>query len=67
MNLNYELKQKEENMSAGGGGGANSEAFEQMKARLKEALDDKRDFEIEYLQLQKNYLRTKNALAEAQK
>ena len=38
-----------------------------MKARLKEALDDKRDFEIEYLQLQKNFLRTKNLLAEAQK
>ena len=32
-----------------------------MKQRLKEALDDKRDFEIEYLQLQKNYLRLKNA------
>ena len=38
-----------------------------MKVRLKEALDEKRDFEIEYLQLQKNYIRTKNQLAEAQK
>ena len=35
--------------------------FNQMKDRLKEALDDKRDFEIEFLQLQKNYLRVKNS------
>lgn len=32
-----------------------------MKTRLKTALDEKRDFEIEYLQLQKNYLKAKNA------
>lgn len=30
-----------------------------MKGRLKEALDEKRDFEIEFLQLQKNYLKIK--------
>ena len=35
--------------------------FNEMKDRLKEALDDKRDFEIEFLQLQKNYLRVKNS------
>ena len=33
-----------------------------MKNRLKEALDEKRDFEIEFLSLQKNYLKMKNAL-----
>ena len=32
-----------------------------MKGKLKEALDDKKDFEMEYLQLQKNFLRVKNA------
>jgi len=32
-----------------------------MKNRLKEALDEKRDFEIEFLSLQKNYLKLKNA------
>lgn len=32
-----------------------------MKNRLKEALDEKRDFEIEFLSLQKNYLKMKNA------
>ena len=31
-----------------------------MKLRLKETLDDKRDLEIEMLQVQKNYVRTKN-------
>ncbi len=31
-----------------------------MKGRLKEALEEKKDFEIEFLQLQKNYLKTKN-------
>lgn len=29
----------------------NKDMFEQMRSRLKEALEDKRDFEIEYLQL----------------
>ena len=37
-----------------------------MKGRLKEALDEKRDFEIEFLQLQKNFLRLKNAPKPAQ-
>ena len=31
-----------------------------MKSKLKEALEDKKDFEIEFLQLQKNYLKAKN-------
>ena len=31
-----------------------------MKSRLKETLDEKRDFEIEFLSLQKNYLKAKN-------
>ena len=31
-----------------------------MKVRLKEALDEKRDTEIELLQAQKNYVRAKN-------
>ena len=31
-----------------------------MSERLKEALDDKRDIEVEMLQIQKNYVRTKN-------
>lgn len=35
--------------------------FNEMKSRLKEALEDKNEFEIEYLQLQKNYMRLKNA------
>ena len=39
----------------------NKDMFEQMRSRLKEALEDKRDFEIEYLQLQKNFMRLKNA------
>ena len=34
--------------------------FEEMKSRLKEALDDKKEFEIEFLQLQKNYLKVRN-------
>ena len=34
--------------------------FDEMKTRLKTALDEKRDFEIEFLQLQKNYLKLKN-------
>lgn len=34
--------------------------FEEMKTRLKEALDEKTEFEIEFLQLQKNFLRVKN-------
>ena len=38
----------------------NRETIEQMKLRLKEALDDKRDTEIELLQNQKNYVRAKN-------
>ena len=38
----------------------NKATIEQMKIRLKETLDDKRDIEIELLQLQKNYVRTKN-------
>ena len=42
------------------------EVFEQMKTRLKDALDEKRDFEIEYLQLQKNYIKLKNAPPPAQ-
>ena len=37
------------------------QTFDDMKSRLKEALDEKRDFEVEYLQLQKNYLKVKNA------
>ena len=37
-----------------------------MKGRLKETLDEKRDFEIEFLQLQKNYLKTKNSEKELQ-
>ncbi len=45
---------------------ATRETFDQMKGRLKEALDEKRDFEIEFLQLQKNYLRLKNAPKPAQ-
>jgi len=31
-----------------------------MKSKLREALEDKKDFEIEFLQLQKNYLKAKN-------
>ena len=34
--------------------------FDEMKSRLKEALDDKKEFEIEFLQLQKNYLKVRN-------
>lgn len=34
--------------------------FDEMKGRLKEALDEKRDFEIEFLSLQKNFLKAKN-------
>ena len=34
--------------------------FDEMKGRLKAALDEKRDFEIEFLQLQKNFLKAKN-------
>ena len=34
--------------------------FEEMKNRLKEALDEKKEFEIEFLQLQKNYLKVRN-------
>ena len=34
--------------------------FEEMKSRLKEALDDKKEFEIEFPQLQKNYLKVRN-------
>ena len=34
--------------------------FDEMKGRLKEALDEKKEFEIELLQLQKNYLKTRN-------
>jgi tryptophan synthase beta subunit len=37
-----------------------------MKKRLKEALDDKRDFEMEFLQLQKNFVGTRNKLKAAQ-
>ena len=36
------------------------QVFDEMRQRLKDALDEKRDFEIEYLQLQKNYVRMKN-------
>ena len=36
------------------------EREQKLKDRLKQALDEKRDFEIEFLQLQKNYLKTKN-------
>ena len=38
----------------------NKETIEQMKFRLKETLDEKRDTEIELLQAQKNYVRAKN-------
>ena len=38
--------------------------FDEMKGRLKEALDDKKEFEIEFLQLQKNYLKTRNQAKE---
>ena len=31
-----------------------------MKTRLKDTLDEKKEFEIEYLGLQKNFLKTKN-------
>ena len=34
--------------------------FDEMKNRLKEALDEKKEFEIEFLQLQKNYLKVRN-------
>jgi uncharacterized protein (DUF3084 family) len=34
--------------------------LEAMKTRLKTTLDEKRDFEIEFLQLQKNFLKVKN-------
>lgn len=36
-----------------------------MKGRLKEALDEKKDFEIEFLQLQKNFVRKNNELKKA--
>ena len=42
------------------------EMVEKMKTRLKETLDEKKEFEMEYLQLQKNYLKTKNQLKAVQ-
>ena len=39
---------------------SSKQMFDSMKSRLKETLDEKRDFEIEYLQLQKNYIKLKN-------
>ena len=41
------------------------QVFDEMKGRLKEALDEKRDFEIEYLQLQKNYVKMKQQAQQA--
>jgi len=34
--------------------------FDSMKSRLKETLEEKRDFEIEYFSLQKNFIKAKN-------
>ena len=52
-----EYEQKEANFK---------EMFESMKGRLKETLDEKRDFEIEYLSLQKNFVKARNAGQNAQ-
>ena len=38
------------------------QTLESMKTRLKEALDEKKDIEIEFLQLQKNFLKAKNEI-----
>ena len=38
--------------------------FDEMKGRLKDALEEKKEFEIEFLQLQKNYLKTRNQAKE---